>query len=223
MAKPRAFFFDIDNTLYPSREFAELARKNAISAMIRAGLPASIKEVERELNKVIMEKGSNYPYHFDKVLDAFGVKNKAKYVAAAVAAYHDTKITILPYPEVPRVLLWLRDKRIKLYVASEGIEVKQWDKLLRLQVAQYFENVFVANPSKGGKDAEFYRKIAKKINVAPSECLMVGDKEDKDIIPAKKASYRTIRIFRGPYAGKGRKTAADISSRDLNILFKIID
>lgn len=222
MARPSAVFFDIDNTLYPSRDFAELARKNAISTMIRAGLPVSIKEVEMELNKVIREKGPNYFHHFDKVLDAFRIKNKAKYVAAAVAAYHDTKITILPYPEVPSVLLRLRDKQIRLCVASEGIEVKQWDKLLRLQVAQYFEEVFVTNPEHGGKDADFYRRIAKKINAVPEECLMVGDKEDKDILPAKKVGYRTVRIFRGPYAGKGRKTAADISGRDLNVLFKII-
>lgn len=218
----KAVLFDIDNTLYPSREFAELARKNAVSAMIRAGLDAGEREIKKELEMVIREKGSNYPHHFDDVLRNFKVKNKEKYVAAAIAAYHDTKITILPYPEVPKVLLALRDKRTRLYIASEGLKIKQWDKLLRLQIAQYFDDVFVIDRKKGGKNADFYKKVAKRINLPPGECLMVGDKEDRDILPAKKAGFRTFRFFRGPYAAKRAKTAADFSGRNLKALLKIV-
>jgi len=218
----KAVIFDIDNTLYPSHEFAELARKNAINAMIRAGLELDEKKIEKELELVIRKKGSNYPNHFDDVLKKFKVRNKAKYVAAAVAAYHDTKITILPYPEVPNVLLRLRDKKIRLYIASEGLEVKQWDKLLRLQIAQYFDDVFVVDQKEGGKNKMFYERVSRKIGIEPSECIMVGDKEDKDIIPAKKAGFKTFRIFRGPYAEKNGGTIADFSGKELTALLKII-
>lgn len=216
-----AIIFDIDNTLYPSYEFAELTRKNAVHAMIRAGLDISERELERELKRVIREKGSNYPNHFDDVLKKFKIKNRTRFVAAAVAAYHDTKITILPYPEVPKVLLDLRDKGVKLYVASEGLEIKQWDKLIRLQIAQYFEDVFVVKTEEGGKTVSFFKQLAKKIKAKPEDCLMVGDREDKDIIPAKKAGFKTFRIFRGPYS-KNKKTSADFCGEDLNVLVKIV-
>lgn len=214
----RYILFDIDNTLYPSREFAILARKNAIQAMIRTGLHESEKKIEKILHKQIKEKGSNYEHHFDDLLKELGIKKKEKYVAAAIAAYHDTKITILPYSEVPRTLLKLRDNRIKLYVASEGIEIKQWDKLLRLGIAQYFDEVFVASEKKGGKTTQFYNKIIKKIKAKPQECIMVGDKEEKDIIPAKKAGLLTFRVFRK----KPEKTSADFFDKDLKKLLEIV-
>ncbi|MEM3422284.1 MAG: TIGR02253 family HAD-type hydrolase [Candidatus Bilamarchaeaceae archaeon] len=211
-------FFDIDDTLYPSRDFATLARKNAIKAMIRAGLNVKEEELEKLLYRQIKEKGSNYEHHFDDLLKELRVKKRERYVAAAVAAYHDTKITILPYPEVPRVLLELRDKKIKLYIASEGISIKQWDKLLRLGIAQYFEEVFVVNEKKGGKNTKFYKEIIKKIKAKPEECLMVGDKEEKDIVPAKKAGMLTFRIMRGNI----EKTAADFSGKDLKKILEIV-
>jgi hypothetical protein len=40
------------------------------------------------------------------------IKEPGKYVAAAVAAYHDTKTAIAPFPKVPLTLLKLREKKI---------------------------------------------------------------------------------------------------------------
>ncbi|MFH1222097.1 MAG: HAD-IA family hydrolase [Candidatus Micrarchaeota archaeon] len=215
-------FFDIDDTLFPSTEFSELARRNAIHAMIRVGLDKSEKEIERVLLQVIGEKGSNYPNHFDEVLKQLGVRNRARYVAAAVAAYHDTKIAILPYPEVPQLLLELRARGKKIYVVSEGLEIKQWDKLIRMQLPLYFDDVFVSEHRENGKSAEFYKRIIKTVGAAPNQCLMAGDRENKDILPAKKAGMQTFRVFRGKYAAKPKTTVADYSGRDLRQIVKIV-
>lgn len=214
----RFILFDIDNTLYPSAEFAALARKNAIQAMIRIGLNKKKEELEKMLYKKIKEKGSNYEHHFDEILKELKIKNKERYVAAAIAAYHDTKITILPYPEVPQVLLALRDMGIKLYVATEGKKIKQWDKLIRLGLEQYFEDVFVVSEKEGGKNVYFYKKIIKKIKADPKECMMVGDKEEKDILPAKKAGLLTFRILK-----EGEKTKADFSGENLKKILEIVN
>ena len=67
-----AIFFDIDDTLFSTTVFADKARRNAIDAMIRAGLNASRQDAMRELEDVIQEFSSNYSGHFDKVLDRLG-------------------------------------------------------------------------------------------------------------------------------------------------------
>jgi len=199
--------FDIDDTLYPSGEFASLARKNAIRAMIRMGLGEEEQKLQEMLAGIIGEKGSNYPHHFDLLLERLRIGNKSRFVAAAIGAYHDTKSSIQPFPDVPSVLQKLRDGGWKLYIASNGLAVKQWDKLIRLQLAQYFTDAFISEDLGVEKSEQFYGKIIKKLGADPSDCIMVGDREDSDIAPAKKAGLRTIRVLRGSHSEPTETTA----------------
>lgn len=210
--------FDIDNTLYPSGEFAALARRNAIKAMLRMGLDNDEEELQKMLVEIIKEKGSNYEHHFDLLLERLKIDNKSRFVAAAVGAYHDTKAAIQPFPDVPSVILKLRDEKYRLFVASNGLAVKQWDKLIRLKLAQYLEGAFISEEMGIEKSTEFYRKIADTLGVEPEKCIMVGDREDLDIKPAKEAGFKTIRIFRGSYSDKPKETVADAGITDFREL-----
>jgi len=210
--------FDIDDTLFPSSEFAALARRNAVRAMIRLGLDESEERLMKDLESIIKKKGSNYPNHFDLLLKGLKIDNKSRFVAAAVGAYHDTKSAIQPFPDVPSTLLMLKDVGYNLYVASNGIAVKQWDKLIRLGVGLYMDGVFVSEELKCEKSEKFYRKMIKRIKADPGECMMIGDREDMDILPAKKAGLHTARVLRGKYRDKTKRTAADASITDFRRL-----
>lgn len=213
-------FFDIDDTIFPSSEFAELARKNAIRAMMEIGLDYSQKELHKKLTRIIEKHGSNYNEHFNVLCKELRIKRPSRYIAAAVAAYHNTKTSISPYPEIPRVLLALRENRYKIYIATNGNAVKQWDKLIRLGIEHYFEDIFVSEEMGKEKSQEFFRKVLKMIMARPDECVMVGDREESDIIPAKRTGMKTIRVRRGKYAD-GR-TAADIDVENLDKLIAIV-
>jgi putative hydrolase of the HAD superfamily len=63
VARLKAIFFDIDDTLYSTYEFSEMARENAIRAMISAGLRMSKEELRQELDEIVHEFSSNYEYH----------------------------------------------------------------------------------------------------------------------------------------------------------------
>ncbi len=221
---PRKLFFDIDYVLFPSTEFSNLARKNALNSMIELGLAAHYERLEHMLEKVIAEKGSNYPNHFDVLLDKLGLEKskRAKFVAAAVGAYHDTKAAIHPYPDVPRALLRLKEK-YPLYIASDGIAVKQWDKLLRMGLAMFFEAVFVSQDLGVRKSRKFYSKIARTVGAKANECVMVGDREDKDIVPAKDAGWLAVRIRREGTKYSRGKTVADAEISSLSELEGILE
>ena len=186
-------FFDIDNKLFPTSEFAQLARKNAIRAMIELGLQFNADELYTKLLKIIERLGSNSDQHFNELLRELKVQRPERFIAAAVAAYHNTKTSILPYPEVPRVLLALREHGYKLYVATNGNTIKQWDKLIRLGIALYFEDVFVSEEIGKEKSKEFFDKVLSNLKIKPNECVMIGDKEDKDIVPAKATGMHAIK------------------------------
>ncbi|HIQ00052.1 TPA: HAD family hydrolase, partial [Candidatus Bipolaricaulota bacterium] len=68
-------------------------------------------------------------------------------------------------------------------------------------VLQYFqwkkvsEEMGVAKP-----DPLFFRMILDGLGLAPSEAVMVGDRLDHDILPARLLGMRAVRVLAGPYA-----------------------
>lgn len=208
----RFILFDIDDTLFPSTEFAELARRNSIKAMVDLGLQGDPEKLYAALLGIIGKKGSNFEGHFDELCKALRVKRPERYIAAAIAAYHNTKMSIQPFPGIPKMLLELREKGYKLYVTTNGSTIKQWDKLIRLRIAIYFEDVFVSEEMGEEKGPDFFRTVLKSLNAKPEECLVVGDREEADIAPSKAVGMRTVRVMQGKHAGG--KTSADLAIKD---------
>ncbi len=140
----KAIFFDIDDTLFSTSEFADRARRGAVDAMRRYGLRLPADHILRELSEVISEFSSNYEHHFDKLLlrlprRAFDGVNPAILVAAGVHAYHDAKVRQLrPYPDVPHALAKLAKTEMVRGIITAGLQQKQADKLLRLGLYEYF-------------------------------------------------------------------------------------
>ncbi len=224
--------FDIDDTLFPSTEFAALARRNALNAMISMGLDADFESLDSRLREIIRRRGSNYSQHFDDLCGELGIKEPGRYIAAAVAAYHDTKTAIAPFPKVPMTLLRLKAGGYRLYVATQGNSIKQWDKLIRLRIALYFDGVFVSDELGVDKGPEFYRKITAALGAQPGDCAMVGDREDLDILPAKEVGIKTVLVARAgsggtapgarPAAKHAKKSSADYSVRDVGELVAVL-
>lgn len=212
----RAVLFDIDDTLFPSSAFSAKARQKAVSAMIRAGLQATPAKVRQALLRIIKTRGSNYGRHFDLLSRRFPCPERYRVVAAGVAAYHDTKIGIRPYPAARRILLALRRRRLRLAIASEGRAVKQWDKLIRLGLDPLFRHVFVT-PS---KSPSFYRQTARSLGLPPAAILMVGNHPSKDVAAARAAGLRAIRIRQGRHAKT--PSVADAEIRRLDALPRLL-
>lgn len=220
LASIRAILFDIDDTLFPSSEFSHLARHNAIRAMIHSGLDATPAQAERELAKIVKTRGSNFGGHFNLLVRRFSCSNPDRVVAAGVGAYHNTKSSISPYPQTARLLLLLRERGFILAVASEGVALKQWDKLIRLGLDPFFHHVFVTSTGQEGKTPAFYRHIARSLHLHPSQILMMGDNPARDIVPAAAAGMHTGRLLLGKHARERAK--ASFSLRSLRPLLSIL-
>ncbi len=212
--KTKAILFDIDNTLFPSSEFSEMARRNAVRAMIEAGMKADFRRAMKELERIVASEGANSQKHFDLLVSKFRAKGNKKLIAAGIAAYHNAKASILPYPEVPRTLIALRHKGYRLYCATEGSSLKQWDKLIRLGLHHFFDYVFVSDEIGHAKGRKFFSRVLKKLNLKPRECVIVGDKMDADIAPARGLGIRAVRVLAGKYAKQQGKSDFEIQKMD---------
>lgn len=217
LTKIKAVFFDIDDTLYNSTQLAKMARKNSIKAMIDAGLPEKDESKVFEILKKIIDKyGSNYPQHYDVLIKEIGGSWNPKIVASGVVAYEHTKIGYLtPFPKVIPTLLEFR-KKYKLGIISNGLAIKQWEKLIGLGVHHLFD-VVVTSEEEGFEkpDVRIFKQGVKRIGLKPDECLMVGDRLEIDIVGANEAGMHTALIQKK----KHKKT----TTKEVKPEFKIED
>ncbi|MFN3910100.1 MAG: HAD hydrolase-like protein [Candidatus Anstonellaceae archaeon] len=195
----KAILIDLDDTLYPSTYYSNLARENAIKNMIKEGLNSSIYKAKKELNNIIEKYGSNYLFHFDRLIEKIekNATYKEKIIAAGIMAYHKTKQKIKTFKNVKKTLSFLK-KRYRLYLVSEGLKKKQWEKILRLGIKKYFDGFFITEK----KSISFYKKVLKELKLTPQEVLLIGDHPIKDLSYAKKASIRIIKVYNKKYLGK---------------------
>ncbi|MBI4584639.1 MAG: TIGR02253 family HAD-type hydrolase [Planctomycetes bacterium] len=202
----RAIFFDIDDTLYSTSEFSEVARSNALDAMIEHGLTMPKDELHLELQEVINEFSSNYEHHFDKLLLRIprryykGV-NPSILVAAGVVAYHETKVRQLaPYEDAVEVIRLLSKAGLILGVITEGMEVKQAEKLIRMRLVPFMSPnaIFISNQVGISKpNSKLYQRVCSDLNIKPTETMYVGDHPVHDIDPANSIGMITVRMRRG--------------------------
>jgi len=199
MPEIKALFFDVDDTLYDSTLQAESARRNAIKAMIEAGLNLSEGEAMKSLKAIVAKFGSNYQGHFNELLKEAGQEDGLRIVAAGTVAYHNTTLThLVPFRDTVPTLLSLRDRNYKLGVITNGLALKQWEKLIRLGIQQFFDSVIISEEVGREKpDPEIFRLAAERIKCKPEEALMVGDRIDRDIAGANQVGMLTAQILRG--------------------------
>ncbi|ADP77025.1 HAD superfamily (subfamily IA) hydrolase, TIGR02253 [Methanothermus fervidus DSM 2088] len=192
----KTVFFDIDDTLYNTSEFAELARKAALDAMIEAGLPLSRSKAYKLLRDIIKEKGSNYGKHFNLLTKRVLGKEDPLLIALAVITYHNVKFAHLkPFPETIPTLLYLKCKGYKIGVISNGLTIKQWEKLIRLGIHHFFD-VVVTSEEVGVEKPEpgIFKEALKRIKSKAEEAVMVGDKLKEDILGAVKVGMSAVLI-----------------------------
>ena len=214
MADLKAILFDIDDTLFPTSEFALAARKAAVQAMCSAGLDLPEDVVLAELLEVIAEFSSNYSQHYNKLLHRLDPErrhhqNPALVIAAGVAAYHDTKFrTLAPFDDVVPFLRYAKDAGLRLGVVSHGWTAKQAEKLVRLGLVPYFEpsSIFISEAIGINKpNPKLYQRALARMELEPAEVMYVGDSPAHDVAPSNEIGMVSVWARR---ASKWRGTTS---------------
>lgn len=191
----KVVFFDIDDTLLDTSVFAQLARNAAVEAMVNEGLPLSNKEAHNLLKEVIKEKGSNYGKHFNVLTKAVCGKEEPRIIAAGMITYHNVKFALLrPFPNATEVLINL-SRKYELGVISNGITIKQWEKLVRLNLHHFFSEIITSEEIGFEKPSKhIFRAALAKMNCEPQNAVMVGNKFNEDVMGAINAGMSGILV-----------------------------
>ena len=192
----KAVFFDIDDTLYDTSGFAKLARKAALKAMIDAGLPLSPTEAYLILREIIKEKGSNYDKHFNILTKRVMGEEKPLLIALGMITYHNVKFALLRlFPDTMSTLIYLKKSNYQMGVISNGLTIKQWEKLIRLGLYHFFDEVVTSQEAESEKpDHIIFQLALERMGCKAEESVMVGNKFSEDILGATKAGMSAILV-----------------------------
>jgi putative hydrolase of the HAD superfamily len=192
----KAVFFDIDDTLYDTSGFAKLARKAALNAMIDAGLPLSSDDAYTLLREIIKEYGSNYDKHFNILTKRVLGEEKPLLIALGMITYHNVKFALLRlFPQTKRTLIYLKQRGYALGVVSNGITIKQWEKLIRLDLHPFFDYVITSEEAGVEKpDKRIFELALEKMECEAEKSIMIGNKFSEDIMGALNAGMSAVLV-----------------------------
>ena len=102
-----------------------------------------------------------------------------------------------PYPEAEQVLKYLSEKGYKTGIianqsAGTAERLESWGLLKYIDVVMASAEEGVAKP-----DREIFLRALKRAECSPENSVMIGDRFDNDIVPAKEIGMKTIWVKQG--------------------------
>ncbi|MDP3764932.1 MAG: TIGR02253 family HAD-type hydrolase [Nanoarchaeota archaeon] len=219
----KAVIFDLDNTLIDFMTMKKLSCDAAITAMIGAGLNVDKEKAMKELFKLYDKYGLEKKTIFQKFLKKIAKKVDYEILASGIVAYRRVRSGFLePYPHVSEVLFELKRKGVKLAIVSDAPRLKAWIRLVAMKINHLFDVVVTFEDTKELKPSTKPFEITfKKLKLKASECLMVGDRPERDIKGAKKLGMVTCFAKYGN--PKAKASGADYEINDIKELVEIVE
>jgi putative hydrolase of the HAD superfamily len=205
--KIKAFFFDIDGTLYDHKVAQEYAiNELSIIANRLTDIPAELfKErfyiIYNEVinlndagninifnKEIVLEKLFNISsYKVDKNLIKFLARKYYEKILEKTIAFEDAEQT----------LIFLKNCGFKIGVISDGLRKIQIKRLKKLRLLNLFDTIVISEDVGVNKPSpKIFLEAFKRLNVSPQESVMVGDNLVKDLKTAKRLGTLTIWVKR---------------------------
>lgn len=196
----QAIVFDLDDTLYPERDYV-LSGFRAVAQWSEINLCIPQEQGYRVLCQLYASgvRGNT----FNQWLHLFGVDEE--HVPALVWVYRQHKPQLCPFPEVPELLAELH-RHYRLGLLTDGYLEVQKRKLVALGLAAFFDAILFTD--KLGREhwkpsPKPFREILLRLSIKDPGCAVyVADNPLKDFIGARKTGMYTVWVRRpgGEYA-----------------------
>lgn len=190
---PQSLIFDLDDTLFPEKDFVF----SAYRAVAEKVWDDHKIEIEADLKK-LFNSGRRGDL-FTKVLKGKHISFDESYILTLVDLYRKHTPLIHPYVDY-HTLPELRKKGFKLGLLTDGWKHVQQNKIDALKIAPYFDAILLSDTLGGPEfwkpSTAPYIKVCEKLGVSPDSAVYIGDNPVKDFSGARKLGMKTIRIRR---------------------------
>jgi putative hydrolase of the HAD superfamily len=221
MTPPRVLVFDLDDTLYPERDYV----RSGLAA-IDAHLRASHGRAGFFEAAWVMFCAGLRGRIIDLALAEISLAATAALVGELIGVYRDHRPTIALYPDVARVIPLVRP-RVRTAIVSDGPLVSQQRKVEALGLEALFAPIVLTDawgrdfwkPHEGA-----FRAIEAVTGASGPACLYAGDNPAKDFAGPRRLGWRTVRVRRpgGEHAAVAADGAADVECANLEELVQLL-
>jgi putative hydrolase of the HAD superfamily len=186
--------FDLDDTLYPEREFVH----SGFTAVARHLADLGVIDAESFLTIAtsLFMAGARGNI-FDLALEKLAVVFPAARVCELVRVYREHQPQIRPFTESPQLLQSLKAKGVVLALISDGPWHTQENKLRALGLEACFDHlVFTgAHGEDWGKPSpRAFLEVMGCSGVPAAACVYVADNPGKDFVAPNCLGWHTIRV-----------------------------
>ena len=199
MTKWRAIIFDLDDTLYPEKDYV-LSGFRAVANWAAEHLQIPADDSYRELTRLFFAGARGDT--FNRWLASRG--QPASLVPTLIEVYRRHEPTLRPFPEVTDMLASLH-QRFRLGLVTDGHLDVQRSKLAALGLAEHFDAIVFSD--EWGRDAWKpspipFRIVLERLGVTAEEAVYIADNPAKDFLGARRAGLSSIwcRHSGGEYA-----------------------
>ena len=187
----RWIFFDLGNTLINE----ERAIKDRIQQMASAFAERSMRASTETIRPAFQEASAEFaPRPIVRVAERLASSLSDRSFVLQRAEYH--KELEEPYPEAHEVL-----SRLALHYGIGAIADQSAGTDMRLESygLASFISICVSSVEAGLEKPNpvIFQRALERLESEPSEAVMIGDRMDNDVRPAKTLGWRTIRILQG--------------------------
>jgi putative hydrolase of the HAD superfamily len=222
MKNLRAVVFDLDDTLYPEREYIRSGfRAVGEWAEQRLGLSQAIVRAELQALFDADFRGDTFQWW----LSERGLTESLLEEMVRIFRTHTPRIVLSPDAE--RVLDELKPG-YRLGLVTEGRRENQQAKIRALGLKRWFSAVVILGEEERAEwkpSRKPFDRMLGMLSVAGEEAVYVGDNPRKDFRGAREAGMATIRIRRpeGLHAQDEPASPADAPDREINSLERLMD
>ena len=190
-----AVLLDLDDTLYPERDFAR-GGFHAAAELLAARLQRPADELF-QMAWQLFERGIRGSI-FDSLFAELGVPNDVTLIDDLVRAYraHEPQLTL--FADADRLLTALAS-RFQMGLLTDGPADVQRRKVKALGLQPRIEAIVYSDDfgREHWKPSPIaYLELLRKLHVDPSHAVYVGDNPKKDFIGARRLGLQTVRIRR---------------------------
>lgn len=196
-------FFDIGYTLVDEGDVWE---KRCAE---QAGYPNALGRTytPQEILLRVTEESAAYCFRYPEIVRTLGYRDAAPYRGEYEKVY----------PSAPGVLEALQSKYRLGIIANQSPGLSE--RLERFGIARYFAFIFGSDDIGLSKpDPALYRLALEKCKAEPAKTVMIGDRLDNDVFPAKHCGMKTVRILQGIMTGQQPRDARDLPDAEIETL-----
>lgn len=219
----KCLLLDLDDTLYPERDYFESGLKAVASWLaVRQGL--DVVQVRERLYEDLRRNGRNQL--FDMIAVPDGV-DRTIWIKTLLHVYRSHRPEIRLYPQADKFIDQCMSLGLDVGLVTDGKSRVQWNKVEALGLDRRLHLILCTEDIDTRKPAtEPFAVAAGLLNVPVEQCVYVADDPSKDFIGPRCLSMKTIHIKHSlefPLAhGQGEGEGADFTATGFDEILAIL-